>query len=336
VKIVVTGGLGYIGSHTVVALHEAGYIPIIIDNLSNTSIEVLAGLKEIIGYAPDFYQDDCLDVDAMDKVFRENPEVAGIIHFAAYKAVGESVEQPLMYYRNNVQSLVVMAEIALKHGVANFVFSSSCTVYGQPDELPVTEQSPVKQAESPYGYTKQIGERILLDLSEVSPLKPTLLRYFNPVGAHPSAKIGELPIGVPNNLVPFIAQTAAGLREELVVFGNDYNTPDGTCVRDYIHVCDIAAAHVLALDKMAKPDSPKHITLNLGSGCGNTVLQVLNAFEKVNGFKVNYRIGNRREGDVEKVFANNNFAKEYLNWNTKYTLEDAMKHVWNWQKKLGV
>lgn len=332
-KIIVTGGLGYIGSHTVVALHEAGYTPVIIDNLSNTYLSVLDGIETLIGNRPIFYQEDCCDQAAMNRIFEQEQDIAGIIHFAAFKAVGESVQHPMKYYTNNLNSLLVMTEMSLQYKVLNFVFSSSCTVYGQPDALPVTEQSPIKEAESPYGYTKQVGERILSDLVEVSDLQVCMLRYFNPIGAHPTAEIGELPIGVPNNLVPYITQTAAGIREKLTVFGNDYDTPDGTCVRDYIHVCDIADAHVQALKKL-EDNALSTPYINLGSGTGNTVLEVIQSFEKMNNTPVPYTIGNRRAGDVEKIYANNSLAKKQLDWNPRYTLDDAMQHVWKWQQQL--
>jgi UDP-glucose 4-epimerase len=336
-KILVSGGAGYIGSHTVVALYEAGYEAVIVDNFSNSSKSVLKGLAEIIGTSPTFYEIDCNNRQAMQQVFEQEKNIEGVIHFAAFKAVGESVSEPLKYYQNNLGSLLVLLELMEKNGVKNLVFSSSCTVYGQPDKLPVTEATPTQPASSPYGRTKQMCEDILSDLEKSkSPVRSIALRYFNPIGAHESALIGELPNGVPNNLIPFVTQTAAGIRKELTVFGDNYNTPDGTCVRDYIHVVDLADAHIKAfefLDKI-KEDS-FYDTINVGTGQGNTVLEVINAFEKVSGKKLNYRIGERRPGDVEKVWANVDKANKELNWQAKYDIERSLADAWRWQQKLS-
>jgi UDP-glucose 4-epimerase len=336
-KILVSGGAGYIGSHTVVALHKAGYEAIIVDNFSNSSKSVLKGLEEIIGTSPTLYEIDCNNRQAMQQVFEQEKGIEGVIHFAAFKAVGESVSEPLKYYQNNLGSLLVLLELMEKTGVKNLVFSSSCTVYGQPEKLPVTEATPTQPASSPYGRTKQMCEDILSDLEKSkSPVRSVALRYFNPIGAHESALIGELPNGVPNNLIPFVTQTAAGIRKELTVFGDNYNTPDGTCVRDYIHVMDLADAHIKAfefLDKI-KEDS-FYDTINVGTGQGNTVLEVINAFEKVSGKKLNYRIGERRPGDVEKVWANVDKANKELNWQAKYDIERSLADAWRWQQKLS-
>lgn len=334
-NILVTGGAGYIGSHTIVKLYEEGYNPIILDNFSNSDKSVLEGLKKITGREFTLYKGDILDRTLFDKIFTEN-NIDGVIHFAAKKAVGESVEKPLLYYRNNVSGLIVLLEAMAHHGVNSLVFSSSCTVYGEPDSLPVTEKSPKKTATSPYGNTKQIGEEIIEDtvISGVE-LKAIALRYFNPIGAHPSSEIGELPLGVPNNLVPFITQTAAGLRKSLTVFGNDYNTPDGTCIRDYIHVMDLADAHVKCLKHIENLENTSHFdVINIGTGKGNTVLEVIKSFESITGVPLNFDLGSRRSGDVEKVYAGVSKSSETLKWETKHSLGDSMRDAWNWQKKL--
>ena len=326
--------MGFIGSHTVVELHNSGHQPIIIDNLSNSQDSVLAGIKNITGKKFPFYQADCNDAAAMDKVFSEH-EIHGVIHFAAYKAVGESVQKPLAYYQNNVGSLMVLLDTMRKHGCSLLIFSSSCTVYGQPELLPVTETSPKQPAMSPYGNTKQVCEEVIEDESNTGDfLRAISLRYFNPIGAHPSGAIVELPIGVPNNLVPFITQSVAGLRGPLTVFGTDYQTSDGTCVRDYIHVVDLAKAHVASLEYLEnKPDVAFDI-FNIGTGQGNTVLEVIKAFEAATGLKVDYSLGDRRPGDVEKVYADVTKSKEQLGWQTVLSLQEALNDAWVWQKNL--
>jgi UDP-glucose 4-epimerase len=333
-KILVTGGTGYIGSHTVVALQKEGFDVIIVDDLSNSQIEVLEGIEKISGKKPLFYKFDLCDEAAVNRFFDDHQDIAAIIHFAASKAVGESVEKPLLYYRNNLFSLVFLLENMKRLGMSNLVFSSSCTVYGQPDKLPVTESTPFKPAESPYGNTKQICEEILRDTCKVIPsINGISLRYFNPVGAHESALIGELPRGVPANLVPFITQTAAGLRKELLVFGNDYDTPDGSAVRDYIHVTDLADAHVVAVKRLINRAQKKNFEFfNLGTGRGMTVLELINAFEKVNNVKLNYRIVDRRPGDVEKIYADTTFANTELGWTARLSAEDMMRSAWKWQQ----
>lgn len=334
-KILVTGGTGFIGSHTVVELHNAGYEPIIIDNFNNSNPSVLDGIKAITGKSFAFYEADCNDPAIFNTIFAEH-KIEGIIHFAAYKAVGESVANPLKYYYNNIHSLVNLLENMLKSEVNNLVFSSSCTVYGQPDLLPVTEDAPVKQAESPYGNTKQVSEEIIKDTCVANQsLKAISLRYFNPIGAHPSAEIGELPLGVPSNLVPFITQTAIGIREKLTVFGNDFNTPDGSCVRDYIHVVDLAKAHVKAFELLAKKEKGHYDFFNIGTGTGSTVLEVVNTFEKVTNQKLNYQIGPRRPGDVEKVYAAVDKSTQVLGWKTELSLATALEDAWRWQQKIG-
>ncbi len=335
-KILVTGGTGYIGSHTSVELIESGYEVVIIDNLSNSKIEVLDGISTITGVRPAFYQFDICDMEALQKFFKEQSDIVAIIHFAASKAVGESVEKPLMYYRNNLVSLMNLLEMMGDKKVPNLVFSSSCTVYGQPDQLPVTEQSPIKPAESPYGNTKQISEEIIRDVVDAEPaLHAIALRYFNPVGAHPSALIGELPLGIPNNLVPFITQTAAGIREELQVFGDDYDTPDGTAIRDYIHVVDLARAHVVAVARMIEGKQKHSFEIfNLGTGNGFSVLEVIRAFEKATGVKLKYHITGRRPGDIEKVWADTSFANRELGWKAERDLETMMASAWKWQQHL--
>jgi len=335
-KVLVTGGAGYIGSHTVVELVNAGYEPIIVDNFVNAEKSSISGLKHIIGRDVRVYEGDCVDAVYMRELCENEQELAGIIHFAAYKAVGESVSNPIKYYRNNIDSLLTLIDLGQQYHIPHLVFSSSCTVYGQPDTLPVTEESPKKAAESPYGNTKQICEEILEDaVKSQMPLKVVALRYFNPIGAHPSAAIGELPLGIPNNLVPFVTQTAAGIREKLIAFGNDYNTPDGTCVRDYIHVVDLAKAHVAAL-RFLENKSGKFFydVFNIGTGRGNTVLDVIKTFEEVNGIQLNYSIGARRPGDIEKVFADVTKSQQKLHWQTELTLADALRDAWRWQQTL--
>ncbi len=327
--IAVTGGAGYIGSHTVVQLLEAGNKVIIIDNLSRSDKTLLAGLKEITGLDIPFYQVDCTNENDLNKVFTQN-KIDAVIHFAAYKAVGESVNKPLDYYENNIFSLTTLLRNMLRSGVKNLIFSSSCTVYGEPDSVPVTEQSPTKPANSPYGATKQMCERILKDVANLG-INAVSLRYFNPIGAHPSGLIGELPLGTPNNLVPFITQSAAGIRGALTIFGHDYNTPDKTCVRDYIHVTDLAEAHVKALQFINTHENNGLHVFNVGTGVGCSVLEVIQTFERVNGIKINYNFGERRSGDVEKVYADPSLAFEKLKWRPKYTLVDALQHAWQWE-----
>ena len=332
-KILVTGGLGFIGSHTVVELQNEGFDVIIIDDLSNSKIEVLDGITSITGVKPEYVK---LDLKEKNKVstFFENHNIDGVIHFAASKAVGESVEQPLKYYENNISTLVYLLQEMAKSKVNNFIFSSSCTVYGQADELPITENAPIKLAESPYGNTKQIGEEILSDTTKVSDLNAIALRYFNPIGAHKSVKIGELPIGVPQNLIPFVTQTAAGIRQELSVFGDDYPTIDGTAVRDYIHVVDLAKAHIAALRRLIHGKNKEKMEFfNVGTGKGSSVLDVIKAFEKVSNKKLNYKIVGRREGDITSAYADISFANKELGWQTKLDLEDALASAWKWQLK---
>jgi UDP-glucose 4-epimerase len=333
-KILVTGGLGFIGSHTVVELQNEGYEVVIIDDLSNSSIKVLDGIEAINGKRPIFEKLDLKEKSEVENFFVRHNDIKGVIHFAASKAVGESVKEPLLYYENNIGTLVYILKELQKLPSAAFIFSSSCTVYGQADELPITENAPVKQAESPYGNTKQIGEEIIRDTCKVSEnLKAIALRYFNPVGAHESGKIGELPIGVPQNLVPFITQTGIGLREQLSVFGDDYPTPDGTCIRDYIHVVDLAKAHVVALQRLLQnKNKGNYETFNLGTGTGSSVLEVIKSFEKVSGEKLNYEIVERREGDIISAYADTNKAKVELGWKTELTLDDAMRSAWEWEQ----
>ncbi|WP_298237517.1 UDP-glucose 4-epimerase GalE [uncultured Algibacter sp.] len=335
-KILVTGGLGFIGSHTVVELQNEGYEVVIIDDLSNSSEKVLDGITAITGRTPIFEKLDLKQKDKVEAFFAKHNDVKGVIHFAASKAVGESVKEPLLYYENNIGTLVYILKELKKLPEASFIFSSSCTVYGQADELPITESAPVKQAESPYGNTKQIGEEIIQDTCKVVPsLKAIALRYFNPIGAHESVEIGELPIGVPQNLVPFITQTAIGLREELSVFGDDYPTPDGTCIRDYIHVVDLAKAHVIALERLLKGNNKSNYeTFNLGTGKGSSVLEVVKSFERVSGKKLNYKIVGRREGDIISAYADTNKANNELGWKTELSLDDAMRSAWKWEQKV--
>lgn len=336
-KILVTGGTGYIGSHTVVELQKEGFEVVIVDNLSNSNIEVLNGIEKISGIRPAFENIDCVDYVSMDRMFEKYQNIDAIIHFAANKAVGESVEKPLMYYRNNLVSLINILQLMPIHKVKSMVFSSSCTVYGQPDVLPVTEQAPIKLAQSPYGNTKQIGEEIIHDtLNANVDLQSIILRYFNPIGAHSSAEIGELPNGVPNNLLPFVTQTAIGLRKQLQVFGNDYNTPDGSCIRDYIHVVDLAKAHVIAVKRMLQKETKSHIeTFNLGTGRGLSVLEIIETFMKVTGVDVPYRIVGRRSGDVEKVWADPSYANNVLGWTATETVEETLRSAWAWEQNLA-
>lgn len=334
-KILVTGGTGYIGSHTAVELLQSGYEVVIVDNLSNSYASVIDQIEKITGVRPVFEQFDLTDETKTLGFFKRHADLSGVIHFAAYKAVGESVAEPLKYYHNNLQSLIHILNGMQQNGIHNIVFSSSCTVYGQPDELPVTESAPVKEAWSPYGHTKQISEKIIENTSKVSTVNAILLRYFNPIGAHESALIGELPIGVPNNLVPFITQTAIGLREQLSVFGDDYATPDGTAIRDYIHVVDLAKAHVVAVDRMVRGKNEKQVEVfNLGTGNGFSVLEVIRSFEKVSGQKLNYKIVDRRPGDVEKVWADTRYANRVLGWKAERSLDDMMLSAWNWELAL--
>lgn len=335
-KILVTGGLGFIGSHTVVELQNEGYEVVIIDDLSNSSEKVLDGITNITGKTPIFEKLDLKNKAGVEAFFAKHSDIKGVIHFAASKAVGESVQEPLMYYENNIATLVYILKELKKLSAASFIFSSSCTVYGQADELPITESAPVKKAESPYGNTKQIGEEIIQDTCKVVPnLKAIALRYFNPIGAHESVEIGELPIGVPQNLVPFITQTAIGLREQLSVFGDDYPTPDGTCIRDYIHVVDLAKAHVVALNRLLKGNNKANYeTFNLGTGKGSSVLEVVESFERVSGKKLNYKIVGRREGDIISAYADTNKANNELGWKAQLSLDDAMRSAWKWEQKV--
>jgi UDP-glucose 4-epimerase len=334
-KILVTGGLGFIGSHTVVELQQEGYEVVVIDNLSNASTDVLKGISSITGKEPIFENIDLRDKAAVQDFFKKYQDIAGVIHFAASKAVGESVEKPLLYYENNISSLIYLLQELQNKPEAHFIFSSSCTVYGQAEKMPIDENSPIQTAMSPYGNTKQIGEEIISDTAKVSNISAILLRYFNPIGAHPSAAIGELPLGVPQNLVPFITQTAIGLRKELSVYGNDYPTPDGTCIRDYIHVVDLAKAHVVALKRLLdKKNTEKVEIFNLGTGVGSSVLEVIQAFEKVSDKKLAYKIVNKREGDVTMAYADTNKANNVLGWKTQSTLEEAMDSAWKWETKI--
>lgn len=336
-KILVTGGTGYIGSHTVVELQKVGFEVVIVDNLSNSNIDVLTGIENITGIRPAFENVDCVDYVSMDRMFEKHRNIEAIIHFAASKAVGESVEKPLLYYRNNLVSLINLLQLMPIHKVKNIVFSSSCTVYGQPDVLPVTENAPIKPALSPYGNTKQVGEEIIRDTIYANSFyQSIILRYFNPIGAHSSVEIGELPNGVPNNLLPFVTQTAIGLRKQLQVYGNDYNTPDGSCIRDYIHVVDLAKAHVIAVQRMLNKQTKNHVeTFNLGTGRGLSVLEIIDTFEKVNGVKVPYKIVARREGDIEKVWADPSYANNELGWTATETLEETLRSAWVWEQNLA-
>ena len=331
-KILVTGGLGFIGSHTVVELQNSGFEVVIIDNLCNTTIDVLKNIESITGKQPEFHNIDLRNQKIVQEFFKNNsPD--GVIHFAASKAVGESVDNPLLYYENNISSLVYLLQEMQRYELSNFIFSSSCTVYGQADELPITENAPIKSAESPYGNTKQIGEEIIKESCKAYGLKAIALRYFNPIGAHHTAKIGELPIGVPQNLIPFVTQTAAGIRKELSIFGDDYPTPDGTAIRDYIHVVDLAKAHITALKRLMEDNNKKDFEVfNIGTGKGSSVLEVIKAFEKVTNTKLNYKIVGRREGDITAAYADMTLANEELGWKNEKTLEDALLSAWKWQK----
>jgi len=332
-KILVTGGTGFIGSHTVVELQNKGFEVVIVDNLSNSSAGIVDKIEQITGIRPVLEVFDLVDREKTADFFKRHNDISGLIHFAAFKAVGESVEKPLKYYRNNLVALMNILESMRDNQVQNIVFSSSCTVYGQPDKLPVSEKAPIKKAESPYGNTKQISEEIIQDTIKTSEIHGIALRYFNPIGAHPSALIGELPLGVPNNLVPFITQTAIGLRDQLKVFGNDYPTPDGTPIRDYIHVVDLAKAHVVAIDRMVNQKMKKSFEVfNLGTGNGYSVLEVINAFEKVSGLKLNYKIVGRREGDVIQVWADPSFSNRELGWKAELGLEEMVASAWKWEQ----
>ena len=334
-KILVTGGTGYIGSHTVVELQQAGYEVVIIDNLSNSNEGVLDGIVNITGKRPIFYNIDCTDMNALTPLFREHA-FDGIIHFAASKAVGESVQKPLLYYRNNLVSLINLLELMPQHNVKGIVFSSSCTVYGEPVSNPIDENAPIKPAASPYGNSKQINEEIIKDfIHSGADVKSIILRYFNPIGAHPSAEIGELPLGVPQNLVPYITQTGIGIREQLSVFGDDYDTPDGSCIRDFINVVDLAKAHVVAIERMLNDKSNDKVEIfNLGTGIGVSVLELINLFEKVSGTSLNYKIVDRREGDIEKIWAQPDRANNVLGWKAEKSIEETMDSAWKWQLRL--
>jgi len=334
-KILVTGGLGFIGSHTVVELQNQGFEVVIIDNLSNTSLNVLDGIANITGINTAFENLDLREKEKVQDFFKRHRDISGVIHFAASKAVGESVENPLLYYENNLNTLIYLLQELQQQPEANFIFSSSCTVYGQAEKMPITEDASIQTAMSPYGNTKQIGEEIITDTTKVTNINAILLRYFNPIGAHPSAEIGELPIGVPQNLVPFITQTGSGLRKELSVYGDDYPTPDGTAVRDYIHVVDLAKAHVIALKRLLdKKNLAKVETFNLGTGTGSSVLEVIHAFEKVSGKKLPYKIVDRREGDITSAYANTDKANSVLGWKAQSTLDEAMESAWKWEQKI--
>lgn len=335
-KILVTGGTGYIGSHTVVELMCNGFDVVIVDNLSNSSLDVLDGITRIVGERPAFFHGDITDLSQLKRLFDEHPNIEGIINFAASKAVGESVHKPILYYRNNLNGLLNLLDLMPLYGVKGIVFSSSCTVYGEPNRNPIDETAPVKRPTSPYGATKQISEEIIEDvITSGAPIRSILLRYFNPIGAHPSACIGELPNGVPQNLVPYLTQAAAGIRKELTVFGDDYNTPDGSCIRDYIDVNDLAKAHVVALKRLLyKKDTPSLEVFNLGTGNGCSVLGLINAFEKATGVKVPYKIGERRQGDIEQIWADPRKANEVLGWKAETPIERTLKSAWRWQQSL--
>ncbi len=335
-RILITGGTGYIGSHTVVELQQADYPVVIIDNLSNSNRNVIDGIEAITGVRPPFFEGDITNLEDLNRLFDEYPDIRGIINFAASKAVGESVQKPILYYRNNLDGLLNLLEVMPQRGVKGIVFSSSCTVYGEPDHNPVTEQSPIKKATSPYGNTKQISEEIIADvIASGAPIKSVILRYFNPIGAHPSAHIGELPNGVPANLVPFITQTAMGIRKELSVFGDDYNTPDGSCIRDYIDVVDLARAHVTAVERILDDKSQDAIEIfNLGTGRGVSVIELISEFEKVNDVKVPHKIVGRRAGDIEQVWADPSYANKVLGWTADTPLADTLRSAWKWQQRL--
>lgn len=335
-KILVTGGLGFIGSHTVVELQNEGFEVVIIDNLSNADEKVLDGITTITNKKPVFENFDLREKNKLQDFFIRHQDIQGVIHFAASKAVGESVEKPLLYYENNLGVLTYLLQELIKEEKANFIFSSSCTVYGQADKMPITEDAPVKAAESPYGNTKQVGEEIISDACKVNEtLQAISLRYFNPIGAHPSTEIGELPIGVPQNLVPFITQTGMGMRKQLSVFGDDYPTPDGTCVRDYIHVVDLAKAHVAALQRLIKAENDSNYEVfNLGTGTGSSVLEVIQSFERVSGKKLNYKVVDRRAGDITEAYADTKKANEVLGWKAESSLDEAIKSAWDWEQKI--
>ncbi|HLU51364.1 MAG TPA: UDP-glucose 4-epimerase GalE [Flavobacteriaceae bacterium] len=334
-KILVTGGLGYIGSHTAVALQQAGFEVLIIDNMSNSSIEVLEGISEITGVLPEFKFLDLREKNDVSHFFKTHTDIVGIIHFAASKAVGESVENPLLYYENNLHSLIYLLQECNRHHINNFIFSSSCTVYGEPDHLPISESAPIKVANSPYGNTKQISEEIIQDSCKASDLQCVSLRYFNPIGAHESAHIGELPLGVPQNLVPFITQTAIGLRAQLSVFGDDYPTPDGSCIRDYIHVMDLAEAHVKALQRLINEENNTAFeAFNVGTGTGSSVFEVIKTFEEVSGKALNYKVTDRRPGDVTAVYADTRLANEVLGWKARFSMKEALETAWKWEQKI--
>ena len=336
--ILVTGGTGFIGSHTTVELQQAGYKVVIVDNLSNSNIQVLDGIEKITGIRPAFEKVDLRDKDATEAVFQKYPDIEGIIHFAASKAVGESVQKPLLYYRNNIVSLVNLLELMPKYNVKGIIFSSSCTVYGQPkpENLPVTEAAPHQKATSPYGNTKEVNEQIIYDyIHSGAPIKSIVLRYFNPIGAHPTALIGELPNGVPANLIPFVTQTAMGIRKELTIFGKDYDTPDGTCIRDYIYVVDLAKAHVIAMNRILENKQKDKVEVfNIGTGRGLSVLELIHAFESSTGVKLNYQIAGRRAGDIEQVWADPSYANNELGWKAETSIEETLRSAWNWQLKL--
>lgn len=336
--ILVTGGTGFIGSHTTVELIQNGYDVVIVDNLSNSNASVVDGIEKITGVRPEFEKVNCCDYAAMENVFEKHKGISGIIHFAASKAVGESVQKPLLYYRNNINSLINLLELMPKHGVKGIIFSSSCTVYGQPsaENLPVTEEAPMQKALSPYGNTKQVNEEIIQDyIHSGAPIKSIILRYFNPIGSHPSALIGELPNGVPMNLIPFVTQTAIGIRKELKIFGNDYNTPDGTCIRDYIDIMDLAKAHVKAMERILNENGTDPVEVfNIGTGKGLSTLQIVEGFEKATGVKLNWHYAPRREGDIEKVWANPHKANTVLGWKASVDIEDTLRSAWKWQQKL--
>lgn len=335
-RILVTGGLGYIGSHSVVELQQSGYDVVIVDNLSNSRRDVIDNIEAVTSVRPAFEEVDCTDMAAMQAVFDKYEGIQAIIHFAASKAVGESVQKPLLYYRNNIVSMLNLLELMPRYGVKGLVFSSSCTVYGEPDVLPVTEDAPIKPATSPYGNTKQINEEIIRDFVKVTEgVSAIMLRYFNPIGAHPSALLGELPNGVPQNLVPYITQTAIGIRKELSVFGDDYDTPDGSCIRDYINVVDLAKAHVVAIDRILAGKQDERVEVfNIGTGRGLSVLELVDIFQKATGVKLNYKIVGRREGDIEKVWADPRKANEVLGWKATTPVDETLLSAWRWQEKL--